>query len=110
MFRLERSHAPAAADWYEHREVGSLVRDCGALEHEDDAHELDGAEMTGQDWVVDDGEEYDDYFEPPGGFPTQPEARVCVPANGFVHSGPRNFPADFAEESIPVTRMPAEDP
>ena len=99
----------SAADWYEDRVAGSLVRDCGALSREDD-YEFDGAEMTGQDWVVEDEEEYDDSFVPPGGFPTQPESRMCAPANGFVPSGPQNILTDFAEESIPVTRMQAEDP
>ena len=69
---LERSHAPAAADWYEDREAGSLVRDCGALERRDSDYELDGAEMTGQDRAVEDEEEYDNSFVPPDDSPTQP--------------------------------------
>ena len=108
---LERSHAPAAADWYEDREAGPLVFDCRALLREDD-YEWDGAEMTGQDWVQEnkDDKEYDDSFVPPGGFPTEPEARMYAPADTFAVSGPRNFPTGFADESAPVINMTAEDP
>ena len=75
-------------------------------------YELDGAEMTGQVCLQEDEdeEEYCDSFVPPGGFPSQPEARMCAPANCFASSGPRNFPTEFAEESTPVINMTAEDP
>ena len=47
---LERSHAPAAADWYadqrQDRDAGSLLRECGILECDFD---LDGQEFGGQD-------------------------------------------------------------
>ena len=32
--------------------IGRLVRDCDALKREDSDYELDGEEMTRQDWVA----------------------------------------------------------
>jgi hypothetical protein len=81
---LERSHAPAAADWYEDRDAGSLLRECGVLEREGSDFELDGREFTGQDWIEDDEEEYDMSFVPPGGFPDRAVPQITPPANGFV--------------------------
>ena len=87
---LERSHAPAAADWYEDqrqdRDAGSLLRECGTLECD---FELDGQEFGGQDWIEDDEEEYDESFVPSAGFPHRVVQEIRPPANGFVPSGPR---------------------
>ena len=108
---LERSHAPAAEDWYEDRAAGSLLREYGVLSREDD-YILDGAEMTGQDWTQDenDEEEYDDSFVPEGGFPVEHAAIMSAPANGFDVSGPRIFPTEFDDESSLLYMGQAEDP
>ena len=102
-------HAPAAADWYEDRrqdrDAGSLLRDRGTLMHEDD-YDLNGEEFTGQDWIEEsETEEYDESFVPPGGFPARSVAQTVAPANGFVPSGPRSFPAEFADESPAVINV-----
>jgi len=100
------SHAPAAADWHvELRDAGSLLRECYTLQHEDD-FELNGDEFTGADWVAEsEDEEYDESWAPAGGFPERTAARNVAPATGFVPSGPRSFPAEFAEESGPVINV-----
>ena len=70
--------------------------------------------MTGQDFIQDDGDgdedDYDDSFVPNGGFPVEPVARMADPASGFAISGRRNFPPEFAEESMPVNKSIDEDP
>ena len=85
-----------------------MLREVYVLEREDSDYELDGREMIVQDWVVDDEEEYDESFVPPGGFPARPVAENRAPASGFVPSGPRSFPAEFGDESAPVINVSGE--
>ena len=75
-----RSSLTRVGYWFEDRDAGSLLREVSVLEREDSDYELDGREMIGQDWVVDDEEEYDESFVPPGGLPDRAVAEIIAPA------------------------------